>query len=345
MFTDLTVVSIDDNQLNLMLIESMLKGMDISIKSFSDPADALEYCAENSVDLILTDYMMPEIDGISLIKYVRSYDESIPIVMITAMEDDDSIKIQALESGATDFLHKPLKTFEFKARINNLLTMRKNQLLIEDRALHLQKEVNSATSKIVEREFETISILGRASEFKDAETGNHIQRVAYYSKALAEDIYNNEEITEGIFFSSPLHDVGKLGIPDAILTKPGKLTPEEFDIIKKHTLIGHDMLQGAESKYIKYGARIALSHHERWDGKGYPYGIAGEDIPRCGRIVAVSDVFDALMSERPYKKAWSFEDTSAYIIENRGTMFSPEVVDSFKNLQKEFLNIMKKYND
>jgi response regulator RpfG family c-di-GMP phosphodiesterase len=265
--------------------------------------------------------------------------------MITAVDDNDQVKLGALEAGATEFLNKPLKLYEFKARINNLRILRESQLMLQDRAIHLQEEVKKATAQIIEREFETLTIIGKASEYKDTETGNHIKRVSYYSKLLAENLYDDKDIVEGIFFGSPLHDVGKIGISDTILLKPGKLTDEEFAIMKSHTTIGSDMLQSANSKYLSFGAEIALTHHERWDGKGYPNGISGENIPLCGRVVAVADVFDALMSNRPYKAAWSFSDTSDYILENRGKQFAPRVVDAFRELKDEMHNILLRYED
>ncbi|TCK60957.1 HD domain-containing phosphohydrolase [Seleniivibrio woodruffii] len=339
------IVSVDDNKLNLMLIESMLESMHLEIKSFTDPRQALHYIRSSQPDLILTDYMMPDMDGISLIRSVREFDHDVPMVMITAVDDDDSIKLSALNAGASDFLYKPLKLYEFQVRVKNLLSLRKNQLLLKDRAALLQQEVEMATEKIRMREFETLTIIGRASEYKDTETGNHIKRVAHYSKALSEHIGMDPEFTDALYFSAPLHDIGKLGIPDSILLKPGKLDVEEFAVMKQHTTIGYKILADSEGKYLKFGAEIALSHHERWDGKGYPQGLAEENIPICGRIVAVSDVFDALLSKRTYKEKWQYDDARQFIKENSGVMFDPCVVDAFDKLKGAFLDITRNYED
>jgi len=338
------VVSIDDNRLNLMLVESMLAGMDVEIVSFIKPLDALDFCGKKSVDLLLIDYMMPDLDGISFIKKVRKLDQDIPTVMITAVDDDDDIKLSALEAGATEFLYKPLRLYEFQARVKNLLNLRKNQLLLKDRAAHLQKEVERATRDILQREIDTLTILGHASEFKDTETGAHISRVALYAKVIGQGLLNEDELAT-LFFSTPLHDVGKIGIPDSILLKPGKLTKEEFEIMKSHTTVGHELLSSSESKFLKAGALIARSHHEKWDGSGYPDGLKGKDIPLFGRIVAICDVFDALISVRPYKEPWDFDDAVEYINSNSGVMFDQELVALFNENIDVIREIVEEYSD
>lgn len=290
------VVSVDDNKLNLMLIESMLGNITADITSFLNPVEALDHCRNNPTDLILVDYMMPDLDGITFIAETRKHDEEVPIVMITAINDDDNIKLSALEAGATEFLNKPLKLYEFQVRVKNLLTLRKQQILLKDKAALLEKEVEAATSQIASREIETLSILGRASEFKDTETGAHISRVAMYAKLIGGEFIKDENALAMLFNSSPLHDVGKIGIPDSILLKPGALNEEEMCVMKTHTTIGYDLLSESKSKYLQAGAVIAKTHHEKWDGSGYPDGLRGKEIPFFGRIVAVCDVFDALMS-------------------------------------------------
>jgi len=340
-----TVVSVDDNNLNLMLIESMLAGMGVEIKSFLRPVEAYEYCLANRFDLILVDYMMPEMDGVSLVKKLRQNDHEVPIVMVTAVDDDDNIKLSALEAGATEFLNKPLKLYEFQARVKNLLKLRKSQLMLIDKAVHLQAEVETATKEIMNREIETLSILGRASEFKDNDTGAHISRVAKYAKLIGDELLDDKALLEALEFATPLHDVGKIGIPDSVLLKPGKLTPEEYETMKSHTIIGHDILSDSKSKYLQTGAIIARSHHERWDGNGYPDGLKGEDIPVLGRIVAICDVFDALMSVRPYKKAWTFDESMDYVVENSGIFFDPEVVRIFKSKSDEIFEISHRISD
>lgn len=339
------IVSVDDNRLNLLLIESMLESMNVAITSFTDPLTALKFIRENPADIILTDYMMPVMDGVSFIKHVREIDADIPVVMVTAVDDDDNVKIAALQAGAYDFLYKPLKLYEFQVRIKNLLSMRRNQLLLKDRAALLQDEVLTATKQIEQREFESLSIIGRASEYKDMETGNHIKRVAHYCRELARDLGLDQDYINTLFYSSPLHDIGKIGIPDSILLKPARLTDSEFVIMQQHTVIGHGILNEADGKYLKMGAEIAISHHERWDGSGYPKKLSGEDIPISGRIVAISDVFDALMSKRPYKDKWTTGETIVYIQKNSGKMFDPALVASFDRLHDVFMDILKSYDD
>lgn len=339
------VVSVDDNKLNLMLIESMLSKMDVEITSFMNPVEGYDYCISEKADLILLDYMMPELDGITFIKKLRKVDSEVPVIMITALDEDDSIKVRALESGATEFLNKPLKLYEFQVRVKNLLNLRKNQMLLKDRAAHLQKEVERATKKILERELEALNLLGRVSEYKDTETGAHVSRVAMYAKLIGEAVLENSKEVDMLYHSSPLHDLGKIGIPDGILLKPGKLDEDEMSVMRGHSNIGHDILSSSVSDYLRTGAQVAKYHHERWDGEGYPEGLAGENIPVFGRIVAVCDVFDALMSDRPYKKAWSFDESVRYIEDNSGTMFDPAVVAAFKEKLEQIRFISIKYSD
>lgn len=217
--------------------------------------------------------------------------------------------------------------------------------MLKDKAALLQQEVKDATRQIVSREIETLAILGRASEFKDTETGAHISRVGMYAKVMGAEMISDKDELDQLFYSTPLHDVGKIGIPDSILLKNGKLTTEEFDIIKTHTTIGYDLLSDSNSKYLQAGAIIARSHHEKWDGTGYPLGLKGEDIPLFGRIVAICDVLDALLSVRPYKKAWSFDDAKNYIIQNSGIMFDPSVVKVFEHNLQEINSIFMEYKD
>lgn len=339
------VVSLDDNKLNLMLIESMLSSMSVEINSFTMPADAMDFYLREQPDILLIDYMMPDMDGIEFIAKVREHDEEVPIVMITAVDDDDSVKLRALEAGATEFLNKPLKLYEFQVRVKNLLTLRKNQLLLKDRATLLQMEVDAATEEIIQREIETLSVLGRASEFKDTETGQHINRVAKYAYIIGSELIDEQEELDMLYNSSPLHDVGKLGIPDEILLKPGALTDDEMAIMKDHTIIGYKILSDSKSKYLQAGALIAKTHHEKWDGTGYPEGLKGVQIPLIGRIVSVCDVFDALLSDRPYKDAWAFDDATAYIKNESGKSFDPSVVNVFFEKLREIRAVYDNHRD
>ena len=247
--------------------------------------------------------------------------------MITAAGED--VRGDALNVGATDFLNKPLDLNDFIVRTKNLLALRDAQNQLANRAKILEVEVKLATAELREREHESLIVLGKTAEFKDPETANHIARVAHYSKLLAEKYGLDEEIQDMIFYSSPFHDLGKVGIRDNILLKPGKLDDAEFDIMKTHARIGYEILKDSKSKYLKMGASIALSHHEKFNGFGYPNKLKGEEIPIEGRIVAVADVFDALVSTRPYKKAWTFEDAIVLLQQESGSHFDPHLVDLF----------------
>ncbi|MBU3109990.1 HD domain-containing phosphohydrolase [Clostridium lacusfryxellense] len=322
-------ISIDDNHINLMLLQKYARKLPIDIANYTDPVKALSDACANEPDIIFIDYMMPEMNGIEFIREFRKQNSNTPIIMVTAVSDDQKIKIDALEAGVTDFLIKPINSIEFIARTRNLLEMRKFQRIVQDKALLLQEEVNKATQKILEREEETIMVLGKISELKDIETGHHILRVAYYSKLLATELGMSEEEIQVLFYASQLHDIGKVGTPETILLKPGKLTFDEFEIMKQHAVNGYKILKNTSSKYLKAGSIVALSHHEWVNGTGYPKGQKNKEIPVYGRILAIADCFDALLSKRPYKERWSFDEAMAYIVHEKGIHFDSELVDLF----------------
>ena len=325
---NMKIVSIDDNENNLLLIEAFCQELGIHITSFNNPLDALLHVLSNPVDMIVIDYMMPELNGLEFIKEFRKNNQVIPIIMITAANEED-IHHSAFLAGANDFLGKPVNATLFKARVNNLLKLYQNTLLIEDKAKLLEEEVKKATQDLIHREHETLNILGKTAEFKDPETGAHVSRVAHYSRMLAREYGLNEQEQDLIFHASPFHDLGKVGIEDKILLKPARLDEAEFDIMKKHAQIGYEILKDSNSEYLQAGAVIALTHHEKFDGNGYPKGIKGEDIHIFGRIVAIVDVFDALTSERPYKKAWSFEEAVDLLKDEKEKHFDPKLVELF----------------
>jgi response regulator RpfG family c-di-GMP phosphodiesterase len=331
MLSQLKAISVDDAEVNLLIIEKLASKVGLNIMSFSNPLKALEYIKHHNIDIIFADYLMPEMNGIDLIKHTREYHPNIPIVMITSVADDEQLKLDAIEAGATEFLTKPLNGSEFIARITNLANLRQYQILLNNKALLLENEVKKATQNLLKREFETLIVLGNAAEHKDPETGNHVSRVAHYSRMLALLLGQNEEQQEIILNASPLHDVGKIGIPDSILLKPGKLKPEEWIIMKTHSSIGYEILKNTDSTFLKAGAIIAKAHHENYDGSGYPDGLKGEEIHLFGRIVAIADVFDALMTKRPYKDPWPFDKAVELVRKKRGKQFDPKIVDLFLN--------------
>ncbi len=341
------VLVIDDVKTNLIILESMLKKFEnLDIFLFEHPKKAIEWCQENTPDLVITDYMMPEVDGITLSKILREIkkNDHIPIVMITAY-GEDSIKMEALNAGITDFLTKPINKAEFQARINNLLKLREYHLKISDKAKWLEEEVKKATHEIENREEEIIYRLSRAAEYRDDDTGEHIRRMALYSRLIAQELNLDKNFIEMILKASPMHDVGKIAIPDHILLKPAKLTPEEFEIIKTHTVQGYEILADSDIPLLQLSAEIALTHHEKFNGKGYPKGLKGNEIPISGRICAVADVFDALTSKRPYKEPWPIEKAVNLLKEEKGEHFDPECVEAFLNRLDEALKIKEKYSN
>lgn len=343
MYSNMLAVSVDDNEQNLMLIEVFANELKLNIESFLKPLEALKFTEENEIDILFIDYVMPELDGISFIKKFRSHNNSTPIIMITASGNVLKTKIEALKAGATDFLNKPLDLFEFTLRTKNLLNLRKAQRLVNNKAELLKDEIDKATKLIKEREYEALGILGKVSEFKDYTTAHHIVRVGHYSKLLAQAYGFDKEFQEMIFYAAQLHDIGKVGIKDEVLLKPGKFDVNDFEKMKKHSKIGYDILTDSKSKYLRMGAQISLTHHERFDGNGYPEGLEGDFIPVEGKIVSICDCFDALVSKRLYKEAWSFEDAFNYIVENKGIRFDPMLVDMFVEQKEEVLEIYNKF--
>ncbi len=345
MYSDIIAVSVDDNEQNLLLLEVYAEQIGLKVKNFLYPLEALSYITSNDVDIVFVDYMMPKLNGIELIKKFRETNKSTPIIMVTAAGDDNSLKLSALDSGATDFLNKPLDLSEFTSRTKNLLELRQAQIVLKDRAKQLENEVKKATSDLIDREHESLIVLGKTAEWKDPETASHVARVAHYSKLLAEKYGLNEEFQNVIFYAAPFHDIGKVGIADKIMLKPAKLTDEEFDIMKTHAKIGHDILKNRKSKYLQMGAEIALCHHEKYNGKGYPRGLKADEIPISGRIVAIADVFDALVSVRPYKKAWTFEDAKELLKEQSGEHFDPKLTTIFLENIDQIKKIYYKFQE
>ncbi|MBR7799389.1 HD domain-containing phosphohydrolase [Undibacterium fentianense] len=341
------VLVIDDAQINVTLLCRLLDKLEhCSSLSFLEPERALEWCESHIPDLVLVDYMMPSMNGIEFIRRFRAFPrcKDIPILMITA-NDEVALRYEALEVGANDFLIKPVDRIEFLARTKNMLTLRSHQRMLEDRAEWLNAEVLKATEEIRAREQETILRLSKAADSRDPETGAHIVRMANYSRLIAEQLGCSLEEQQMLLEAAPMHDIGKVGIPDHILLKPGKLTPEEFSIMKSHALLGFQILDGSASSTLQMGAQIALSHHEKYDGSGYPQGLIGTQIPLVARIVAVADVFDALTSERPYKPAWPIEQALDLLREGREKHFDPECVDAFLARLTDVMTIREKYQE
>jgi len=341
------VFAVDDATVNLRVYEKILGSIGgLEVMTFSKPTEALEYASNHEPDLLIVDYRMPEMDGVELIKHFRlipNYRE-IPIIMLTG-EQDAEIRRKAIEFGANDFLNKPADPVEFSSRVRNLLELRESRKQLASRAAHLAAEVRAAVLEIELRERETIHRLSRAAEFRDNETGMHIVRMGRFAQVLGRAAGLGEAESELLLLAAPMHDIGKVATPDAILLKPGKLTPEEWTIMKQHTTAGYEILRDSASKLLQKGAEIALTHHEKWDGSGYPNGLSGDDIPISGRICALSDVFDALTSVRPYKPAWPAEQAIVHIHQSSGTHFDPKLVKLFETVLPEINEIRAKLVD
>jgi putative two-component system response regulator len=340
------VVIVDDTHINLVLMSRLIEKLEgVQTVTFQSAHDALNWCRANPYDLLILDYMMPDLDGLAFINCLAGEGpERPPVLMVTASQDID-IRHRALESGANDFLIKPIDKVEFLARTRNMLALRRASVALHNRASWLAEEVAKATAELREREQETILLLCRASEYRDPETGAHIQRMAHYSRLIAAELGMSDEEQEFILSAAPMHDIGKVGTPDHILLKPGKLDAEELKVMRQHALIGYNILKQSQARMLQLAAIIAHSHHERFDGTGYPNGLKGEDIPLVGRIVAVADVFDALTSVRPYKKAWALEDAQKYLHDNSGSHFDPACVDALMRRWDDVLQIRERFCD
>ncbi len=319
---------------------------DIEVQAFGDPVEALSWAKTHIPDLILTDYKMPNMDGVEFTQWLRKIPSctDIPVVIITCLEDK-TIRYRALEAGATDFLNKPIDHHECRARCRNLLQLRRQQMIIKDRAKWLEDEIREKTYELQLREKETLLRLARAGEYRDEDTGKHVERMARCARLISHELGLPEARCELLEHAAPMHDIGKIGIPDHILLKPGKLSPSEWQAMKTHTRIGYEILRDSPSEFLQTGAVIALNHHERYNGQGYPRGLAGTDIPLEARIVAVSDVFDALMSERPYKKPWTLQQSLDYLKQEKGQHFDPDCVDAFFARLDQIVDIQETLRD
>ena len=343
----LKIVIVDDNDITMSLFRSLIgKAGGSDPIGFTGVREALSWCAAHEPDLVIVNYQMKELDGLRFLRAFRAIysRETVPVLMVTE-SDQANVRVKALRDGANDYLITPIDKLEFSVRARNLLTVRQHARDMQDRNVWLEAEVAKATASILERERETLYRISRAAEFRDPETGAHIQRMAMYSELIAKQLGLSKAEQELLRNAAPLHDVGKIATPDAILLKPGKLTPEEFEIMKGHARSGFELLDKSESPVVQAGAQIALSHHEKYDGSGYPQGLAGQAIPLMGRIVAVADVFDALTSERPYKKAWGLERAVNHLKEGAGTHFDPYCVAAFLESWAGVLEIREQMAD
>ena len=327
-----TVMVIDDQLTSRIILETILQsiGDNIKVKTYDNAYSALQVAETEPPDLIIADYKMPELDGVEFTRQLRKLPlcHDVPIIIITIV-DERAVMYEALEAGATDFLIKPVDHYECKVRCRNLLTMRRQQLIIKHRASSLEKQVKEAIGQIHIREQETLYRLALLGENRDYTGGVHQVMVGNIAAIISEELGKDQDFCNTIKVSAQLHDIGKSGIPDCILLKPGPLNKEESEIVKRHTVIGYDLLKDGSSPYMQMGARIAKYHHERFDGGGYPDGLAGEQIPIEAKIVAVADMFDAMISDRPYRSAVPMKKAKNTINGYRGDFLDPECVRAF----------------
>jgi putative two-component system response regulator len=326
---------VDDQEYNISLLERILRRAGFfNLTSTTNPQQLEALFNNIRPDIILLDLHMPEMDGFAALRLLKGLipeDDYLSILVLTADVTQEA-KQKALQEGAHDFLTKPFDRVEVVLRIRNLLRTRFFHLQLQDHNRHLEQRVRERTKELVQAKFEILQLLARASEFRDDVTGQHTQRVAKISGEIAQALGLSEHEVALIQLATPLHDIGKIGIPDEILLKPGRFTPEQFEQMKFHTTIGTNILEGSHFPELQLAATIALSHHEKWDGTGYPGGLKGEEIPLVGRIVAIADFFDALTHERPYKQAWSREEALVEIQKQSGVHFDPRVVDAFMSI-------------
>jgi putative two-component system response regulator len=350
----------DDDRRIRSALESILESEGYEVLQAGSGTETLEAIRKGSPDVILLDIRMPDLDGLEVTRRVKS-DSSlrhIPIVIVTGV-DETRARIEALKLGADDFLLKPPHVAELSVRVRSLVQVkayhdhlmnyqRELEAKVAERTTQLKKtldELKKSNNRLRESSLNTIYCLSRAAEYKDEETAAHIQRMGRYATAIGRKLGLNEQEVEMLQYATPMHDVGKIGIPDKILLKPGKLSRQEWKIMQQHTVFGAEILTVESNGFMKFAQSIALSHHERWDGGGYPEGLKGPQIPRAGRIAAVADVFDALSSKRPYKQAFSIENSLRIVAEGAGSQFDPRVVAAFLELKDDVLSIKKQLPD
>jgi putative two-component system response regulator len=334
-----TILVVDDNPENIHVLSGILRPY-YKVKAAINGNIAIKIaCGEEKPDIILLDIMMPELDGFAVCKYLKQLPETseIPIVFVSAKSEVSDEK-KGFELGAVDYITKPVSPPLVLARVSA-------HLKLADQKSHLMMLVKEKTADLEKTRLEIIESLGRAAEFKDNETGMHVVRMSWYSYYLAKRVTGNNNWSELLRNAAPMHDIGKIGIPDEVLLKPGKLDPEEWAIMQKHVEYGVEILGEHKTELLSLALEVAQYHHEKWDGSGYPKGVSGEDIPLSARIVAIADVFDALTSERPYKKAWTVEKTLALIESESGKHFDPDLVPKFIACLSKILKVKEEYTD
>lgn len=327
----MNVLIVDDQQSARTMLRHVVEGISPSIRvaDFESAVEALRWSESHDVDMLLLDYRMPEMDGLQFTRQFRRslVRRDVPIVLISIV-GDEPLRQAALDAGVIDFLVKPIRPRELRSRLRNLLLQRQQGESLKQRAQALERQLLKGLCEIEEREREILYRLSKAIDIREHGNGQNLMRMARFAGLIAERLGLPDEEVRMLELAAPMHDLGKLGIPDAILLKPGPLTEEERALMRRHPQIGYEILRDSQSRFVKLGAEIALRHHERWDGSGYPEGLCGEAIPRFARIAAVADVYESLLSDRPYRPAWSRDAAVAYLREQSGKLFDPACVEA-----------------
>lgn len=342
-----SILVVDDEAANVKLLEKVLKMKGYgNVIATQDPLKALPLYCEHKCDLILLDINMPKLDGYGVMEQLKaeSGDDMPAILMLTAQSSQEFIQ-RALNNGARDYVTKPFDIDELMARVSNMLQVQMAHKYMLHQNEILERKVQSRTQEIYDTRMQVVRCLGRAAEYRDEETGLHIVRMSKMSAVMGRAMGMSDEESDLVLNASPMHDIGKIGIPDSILLKPGKFEPHEWEIMKTHAQIGADILAEGDSDLMIMASEIAVSHHEKWDGSGYPNGLSGKDIPLVGRITALADVFDALTSVRPYKEAWTVEKSVDLIKGESGKHFDPDVVKIFLEKLEEIISIKEEFSE
>lgn len=342
--TDAKILMVDDDRAVVELMAAVLGKAGYRFASAHDGIEGLEKAKEILPDLVILDISMPKMDGLEMCRRLRAEPETqrIPVVMFTGLADR-SLRVKGLSAGANDFLTKPVDNTEILVRVGNLLKIKKYQDFLEAHGKILELKVEERTRQLREALLDTVQRLTLAAEYRDEETYVHVKRISYYTAVVVNHLGIPKPEADIMFYASPMHDIGKVGISDTILLKPGPLTPAEFGIMKTHTTIGARILRGSGSPYLRSAEKFAISHHERWDGTGYPMGLKGEDIPIEGRILGIIDQYDALRSRRPYKPPFDHEEAVRILTvgneKSSPSHFDPKILQIFKECAGEFQDI------
>jgi putative two-component system response regulator len=338
--SDINVLIVDDEDYLRRIVARILQEKNYSCVQASGGQEALDILLTKKFELLITDIMMPKMSGIELLSLAKTVQPDIAVIMLTGLDSQETA-ISALEQGAYGYMIKPFQPNELLINVVNALRRRDLEKMRDDFENDLQKQVLERTKDIRKREEEITMHLVAASEYRDEETGSHIRRIASYAAALAKALGWTEDKVELLRLAAPMHDIGKIGVPDHILLKSGKFTEDEFAIMKKHTTMGAGILSGSDVPLMQMASEVALSHHERWDGNGYPNNLQNEDIPECARIVAIVDVYDALLTDRVYRTAFSESEAFPMMIAQAGRHFDPQIFQCMCDIHEEFRQIRK----